>query len=213
MYSLLYKKQVLLKNKISTTRVYLFRNRHLTPFHLKKTSFISEAVKNMKSVGALAPSSKYLVSKMLKQIDFSKKITILELGPGTGVVTKQILSKITLDSNLVCLELNEQFCAKLEGFKDKNLQVIQGSAEDVATLFKNKSFDYVVSGLPLAIFKKECVNEILEGCVASLKEEGKYIQFQYSLASRKTLQRYFSKVDVSLAAVNLPPAVVYTCSL
>jgi len=213
MYCLLYKKQVLLKNKISTTRVYLFRNRHLTSIHLKKTSFISQAVKNIKSVGALAPSSKYLVNKMLKQIDFSKKVSILELGPGTGVVTKQILSKITSDSNLICLELNEQFCADLEVLKDKNLQVIQGSAEDVATLFKNKSFDYVISGLPLAIFKKESVNEILDGCVASLKEEGKYIQFQYSLASKKTLHRYFSKVDISLAPVNLPPAVVYTCSL
>ena len=213
MYCLLYKKQVLLKNKISTTRVYLFRNRHLTSIHLKKTSFISQAVKNIKSVGALAPSSKYLVNKMLKQIDFSKKVSILELGPGTGVVTKQILSKITSDSNLICLELNEQFCADLEVLKDKNLQVIQGSAEDVATLFKNKSFDYVISGLPLAIFKKESVNEIQDGCVASLKEEGKYIQFQYSLASKKTLHRYFSKVDISLAPVNLPPAVVYTCSL
>jgi len=167
----------------------------------------------MKSVGALAPSSKYLVSKMLKQIDFSKKVNILELGPGTGVVTKEILDKITSDSNLVCLELNAQFCTDLEEIKDKNLQVIQGSAEDVGALFKNKSFDYVISGLPLAIFKKESVNEILDGCVASLKEEGTYIQFQYSLASKKTLKRYFTKVDLSLAAVNLPPAVVYTCSL
>lgn len=204
---------MLLKNKISTTRVYLFRDRHLTPRHLKKTSFISQAVKNMKSVGALAPSSKYLVNKMLKQIDFSKKLSILELGPGTGVVTKQILSKITLDSNLICLELNKQFCADLEKLTNKNLQIIQGSAQDLDTLFQNKSFDYVISGLPLAIFKKECVNEILDGCVTSLKENGKYIQFQYSLASRKTLHRYFSKVDVSLAAVNLPPAIVYTCSL
>ncbi len=150
---------------------------------------------------------------MLKQIDFSKKISILELGPGTGVVTKQILDKITSDSNLVCLELNEQFCNDLAELKDKNLEVIQGSAEDIGDLFKTQSFDYVVSGLPLAIFKKACVNEILDGCVSSLKEEGKYIQFQYSLASKKTLQRYFSKVDLSLAAVNLPPAVVYTCSL
>ncbi len=167
----------------------------------------------MKSVGALAPSSKFLVNKMLKRIDFTKDINILELGPGTGVVTKQLLEKISPDSNLVCLELNEQFCQDLQQLKDKNLKVIQGSAEDISDLFDTQSFDYVVSGLPLAIFKKDCVNEILNGCVASLKDDGKYIQFQYSLASKKTLQRHFSKVDLSLAAVNLPPAVVYTCSL
>lgn len=166
----------------------------------------------MKSVGALAPSSKYLVNKMLKQIDFSKDLNILELGPGTGVITKQILNQISPNSKLVCLELNEQFCTDLENLKTSNLKVIQGSAENVGELFENQSFDYVISGLPLAIIKKDCVNEILNGCVSSLKEDGKYIQFQYSLASKRTLQRYFSKVDLSLAAVNLPPAVVYTCS-
>jgi len=167
----------------------------------------------MKSVGALAPSSRFLVNKMLREIDFSKDLNILELGPGTGVVTKQILSQISPSSTLACLELNEQFCKDLECLKNENLNVIQGSAAEVSSLFDNHSFDYVVSGLPLAIFKKEFVNTILDGCVSSLKPGGKYIQFQYSLASKKTLQRHFSKVDLALAAINLPPAVIYTCTI
>lgn len=149
---------------------------------------------------------------MLKEIDFSKEVNILELGPGTGVITKQLLKKTTANSKVICLELNEQFCLDLKQIKDKKLKIIQGSAEEIGSLFENQSFDYIVSGLPLAIFKKESVNEILDGCIASLKDNGRYIQFQYSLASKRTLKRYFTKVDLSVAAINLPPAVVYTCT-
>jgi len=168
----------------------------------------------MKSVGALAPSSKYLVNRMLKHIDFSKDITILELGPGTGVVTKKLLANMTSASKVTCLELNPQFCESLnQKYNSAQVEIVNGSANDLCSLFKSASFDYVVSGLPLAIFNKDSVNDILAGCIDSLKESGKFVQFQYSLASKKTLQRHFSKVDLSLAAVNLPPAVVYTCSV
>jgi len=165
----------------------------------------------MKSVGALAPSSKFLVKKMLDPIDFSRKLRILELGPGTGVVTKQILEKCCSESELVSIELNPEFCERLKEFESDRFTLLQCSAENVQALFQEKSFDYIISGLPLAIFKKESASNIISGCAHTLKPEGKFIQFQYSLASKKLLQRHFNTVNTSLAAVNLPPAVVYTC--
>ena len=167
----------------------------------------------MKSVGALAPSSKFLVKKMLREVDFSKDITLLELGPGTGAITNQILEQLSPNSKLICLELNEQFCSDLKKNGSRQLEIVQGSAEEIEKHFKDHNFDYVVSGLPLAIFKKDAVKGILNSCAGVLNPKGKFIQFQYSLASKKTLQSVFSKVDVSLAALNLPPAVIYTCNL
>lgn len=165
----------------------------------------------MKSVGALAPSSRFLVKKMLATIDFSKDIRILELGPGTGVITKEILQHLSPNSKLTSVELNEDFCKKLEKIESNQFELIHGSAETIDTRFTENSFDYIISGLPLAIFKKDCVENIIAGSIHILKSGGSFIQFQYSFASKRLLQRHFSKVDISLAAVNLPPAVVYRC--
>ncbi|WCC42260.1 hypothetical protein PJJ26_12605 [Tenacibaculum finnmarkense] len=49
----------------------------------KKFNFFKEAVKNYKTSGTVAPSSKYLANKMLREIDFSKANVIIELGPET----------------------------------------------------------------------------------------------------------------------------------
>lgn len=165
----------------------------------------------MKSVGALAPSSKFLVKKMLDPIDFSQHIKILELGSGTGVITKQILENLNSQSELVSMELNDKFYEQLKCLESDNCSMLKANAENVSMLFQEKSFDYVISGLPLAIFKKSQVSAILNGCTKVLKSQGKFIQFQYSLSSKRTLQRHFEKVNTSLAAINLPPAVVYTC--
>ncbi len=165
----------------------------------------------MKSIGALAPSSKYLVKKMLEPVDFNKSLKILELGPGTGVITKQILGKLNSSSELVSIELNDEFCAQLKSLESDNFSVLKANAEHIKALFQDQSFDYVISGLPLALFKKQVVANILDGCLSVLKQEGTFIQFQYSLSNKKTLQRHFGNVNTTLAAVNLPPAVVYTC--
>jgi len=165
----------------------------------------------MKSVGALAPSSKYLVNKMLKPIAFSKDYKILELGPGTGVITKQILDNLNDKSELISIELNDEFCAQLKNLESDKFTVLKANAENIQSLFQEKSFDYIISGLPLALFKKQQVANILDGCLSVLKTDGKFIQFQYSLSNKKTLQRHFNSVNITLAAVNLPPAVVYTC--
>ena len=60
---------------------------------MKKIQFIKESLRNIKEVGTILPSSKYVVAKMIAPINFRKKLTILELGSGSGVITKKLLEK------------------------------------------------------------------------------------------------------------------------
>ena len=60
---------------------------------MKNIQFIKESLKSIKEVGAVLPSSKFVVSKMIESINFKRDNLILELGPGTGVITNQILKK------------------------------------------------------------------------------------------------------------------------
>ena len=180
--------------------------------------FIKEFMKEKKQVGAVAPSSKQLCNKMCKPIDFVKAEVIVELGPGTGVVTRELVSRMNPDTRLLVLETNKTFYESLkEEFKDnKNIHLYNRSAEDIIDVLKEnelneESVDAVVSSLPLTVIPNEIVNKIVINSKKSLKVKGQYIQFQYSLNAKKLLKRVFKEVKISFTPINMPPAFIYTC--
>ena len=71
----------------------------------KQSNFLGEFIKERKIVGAIAPSSKFLMKKMIAPIDFQKADVIVELGPGNGVFTKSILERMKQTSKLFSFEL------------------------------------------------------------------------------------------------------------
>ena len=118
-----------------------------------KSNFFSEFVKERKTVGAIVPSSKFLASKMLKRIDFNKNQNIVELGPGTGIFTNEILKKMSLGSNLISIELNKSFHNQLSHkFKsDYRFTSVLGSAEDISNAIQKKNIntaDIIITYLP-----------------------------------------------------------------
>jgi phosphatidylethanolamine/phosphatidyl-N-methylethanolamine N-methyltransferase len=181
----------------------------------EKKSFIRHFMKERKMVGALAPSSRFLAKKMLKRIDFSKVQVIVELGPGTGVFTERILEKMGPDATLLVFELNDSFHDQLKlRFRDERMVLIHDSAEYIEKyleIHRLPKADVVISSLPLANFPKELRSNILSASHRSLRNTGQYIQFQYSLQSRKFIKQTFDQMKIDFTPLNLPPAFVYTC--
>lgn len=62
---------------------------------MKQITLLSEAFKNLKTVGTITFSSKFLVKNIIAPIDFNKARCIVELGAGDGCITKAILEKCT----------------------------------------------------------------------------------------------------------------------
>lgn len=166
-------------------------------------------------VGSITPSSKFLMRKMFAPINFSKADVILELGPGNGVFTKGLLSKMNKDSKLISFELSKSFCEYINhNIKDDRLILVNDSAEKVENFLNNRGItkvDYVVSSLPLAVIPKEIKHKILDNCVNLLNKDGRYIQFQYSLNAKKLLKTKFKNVEYKFTPINIPPAFVYQC--
>ena len=81
----------------------------MTEVNKHKGQFLKTFFKERKQVGALAPSSKFLVKKMCDKIDFNNARYIVELGPGTGVFTEELLKRAHPDCRIVVIELNEKF--------------------------------------------------------------------------------------------------------
>ncbi|WP_408038848.1 class I SAM-dependent methyltransferase [Tenacibaculum amylolyticum] len=182
----------------------------------KKFNFFKEAIATAKTSGTIAPSSRFLADKMLKNINFNEAKLIVELGPGNGAITKHILEKIHPETMLICFEINDSFYNELLEINNDQLIVLKASAENIQEEIEKRGFqnaDYIVSSLPLAIIPKEISKNILIKSYDSLKEKGIFIQFQYSLNYLKKLKKVFGRnnVSVKFEAINLPPAFVYEC--
>lgn len=179
-----------------------------------KTKFLKQFFKDRQMVGAVAPSSRFLAAKMLENVDFSTAKIIIELGPGNGVFTEIMLKRMAPDARLYVFELNEQFHAEVsKKVNDPRAQIIHDSAENIAKYVQEDgSADAVVSSLPLMVFPEELRSNVVNAAHKALHEDGKYIQFQYSLQSKRYLEGIFQKVKIRFTVRNIPPAFVYTCS-
>ena len=179
-----------------------------------KRNFIKQFFKNKNMVGAISPSSKFLGKKMLSNIDFNSAKVIIELGPGTGVFTDLIIQRMAPDAKLLVFELNDNFHESLAArINDPRVHVFHESAANIhSQLNKDEQADVIVSSLPLMVFSEELRNSVISESYQTLKDDGTYVQFQYSLQSKKLLEAIYKRVSVSFTFKNIPPAFVYKCT-
>ncbi len=70
--------------------------------------FFLQAIKHPLSVGAVAPSSQNLSKLMLDHADLPAASGVVELGPGTGVFTREILAQLESGVPFIGIEQNDQ---------------------------------------------------------------------------------------------------------
>ncbi len=175
-------------------------------------TFIGQSLRHFIKIGSVFPSSNYLARRMVKGIN-SK--VVVELGPGTGVFTTEILKVLPEDGILISIESNKSFVDYLnKRIFDKRLRLYNGDALKLKEYLKENQIDTVdcvVSGLPLGHFNAEMKNGILNAIYNSLSDDGVYIQFEYFLAGIRSIKRYFPRVSLSFELFNIPPAFVIRC--
>jgi phospholipid N-methyltransferase len=180
-----------------------------------RIKFFKEALKNIKTLGTVTPSSRFLSKRMIKHIDFSKADVIVELGSGNGAITKFILERLSSKAILICFEINANFHQQLVALQHPQLIALKVSAENIETelqKLKIKQVNYIISSLPFTIIPEEISDEILEKSFKVLIKNGTFIQYQYSLTYFKKLKRVFKEsISLGFEPLNLPPAFIYSC--
>ena len=166
-------------------------------------------IKSIRTTGAVYESSRYVSRHITNEITSDKAQIIIELGAGSGNITEIILSKLHPDSILYCFEIEPQFYAHLEKIKDTRFHLIRGSAADVTKYFELSSIDVIISGLPLSLFDTYDRKQLLSDCYDLLKRGGVFRQFLYSLQKNYFIP-IFDRMEMSVA-MNLPPAILYSC--
>ena len=95
--------------------------------------FLRESIRNLRSTGSVAPSSRFLCRAIASKIDPEKARIVVELGPGDGVVTRFILDRLGPEAKLLIFEINEVFVEKIKSnFDDPRLAVDQCGDDAIA---------------------------------------------------------------------------------
>ncbi len=181
-------------------------------------SFLVGFVRSPTKVGTLLPSSRWVVARLMRAIDFQQARCIVEFGPGTGVITDALLKQMAPDARLLVIETEAGYVKHLReqlGEHDPRLIVEHGSAADLSAVLKRHELsgaDLVVSGIPFSTLPDTVREDILAATAKALGENGRLLVYQYTQAVVPYLKRYFSIDSRAVEWRNLMPMLLFSCS-
>ncbi|MEJ1967708.1 MAG: methyltransferase domain-containing protein [Rhizomicrobium sp.] len=173
--------------------------------------FIGRLIASPRSTGAVAPSSKALARAMAAQVDPRRDGPMLELGPGTGVVTAAILARGVAPERLTAIEFDRDFAA-LVASRFAGVHVIAGDAFDLARALRNRpatGFAAILSSLPLVNFPMATRQALLSDAVERLQPGAPFVQFSYRLGCPVPPPAGVTVAQAAVVLLNIPPARVW----
>ncbi len=148
---------------------------------------------------------------------------ILELGPGTGVVTREILESKQENATVLAIERSQDFANELAR-QYPQVHVVAGCASRLRHHSRQQGWDgadCIVSALPWTNFADELQERILREVSTFLRDDGVFVTISCAglhllpqgRRFRRLLASLFSTVERSdIILRNIPPAFIYRCS-
>ncbi|MEP7321855.1 MAG: rRNA adenine N-6-methyltransferase family protein [Saprospiraceae bacterium] len=177
-----------------------------------RDSFISQSLKNIRTIEPEQRISPYMCKEIIKQWSGKGSIVILELNAGEGSISKQILKKLNPDSRLISLEADVTFCKILREINDNRHTVIQVDVLDsnfALTSLPIGQVDIIISAVPFMHSSEEQITKIVQDSYDRLTDDGKFIQVQYSSAAKKLYEKILGVVQIKFLPFNVPPAFLF----
>ena len=180
--------------------------------------FLRSLVASPRLTGAVAPSGRALARAMAAAVGSPAHGLVVELGPGTGPVTRSIIEAGVAPERLVLVEYDAAFCRLLKQ-RFAHASVIQGDAYDLPhTLASIASAPVaaIVSSLPLLNQPPPRRTKLIADAFGLMGSSGIFVQFTYGLMSpipREACAGHYSAVRSKPILLNLPPAFVWTYRL
>jgi phosphatidylethanolamine/phosphatidyl-N-methylethanolamine N-methyltransferase len=166
-------------------------------------------------LGAVVPSGPALAAALAAEIDTEAPGAVVELGPGTGRVTRALLEAGVAPDQLVAIERNASFCKPLRQ-RFPGVRIVWGDARAMESLLQRTGtgpIKAVVSSLPLLSMTAQDRRAVLSQIAAVLGAEGVLVQYTYGPAAPVP-----PELGVELGLIgertnwilaNLPPAAVW----
>ncbi len=155
-----------------------------------RLAFLREAARTFRTTGAIAPSSAGLAARLAERLAGERRrsrgpLSVLEVGAGTGSVTRTLAGLIGPRDHLDVVELNPKFVDLLNralvtdpalSAASGNIRIVPGS---ITRLELSRRYDVIVSCLPFANFEPGEVREIMDRYLSLLVPGGHLSYFRY----------------------------------
>jgi phospholipid N-methyltransferase len=178
----------------------------------KRIAFFKGFLKRPSVVGSVIPSSRFLERRIVKLMDVSSAKRIVELGPGTGGVTRAVLRKMNADAKLLAIEINPDFIPVLRQMGDPRLIVHEGDVRFLREVLDEHGLegaDAVFSGIPFSTMSRSLAQEILHAVSRSLSPGGCFIAYQFRNRVAEIGCDVFGSPNVEIELLNVPPCRLY----
>jgi phospholipid N-methyltransferase len=179
--------------------------------------FLWAAILKQQQMGAIVPSTRFLVDRMISPVPEDYRGQIIELGAGSGALTLRLAARCSQARILAC-EINRSLARvnrsnlAAAGLDSARVQVVADSAENLLAELCRKGAErpkFIISGIPLGNLGNEKSLAIIEAVRETLRPGGMFVQFQYFLADRRKIRARFARMRTVPVFLNLPPAFVY----
>jgi phosphatidylethanolamine/phosphatidyl-N-methylethanolamine N-methyltransferase len=169
--------------------------------------FLSEIARAPRQMGTVWPSSPALAEAMARWLPTDRTQSILELGPGTGIVTEKLLAAGLPEDRLVAIEKSDRMAQFLRD-RFPRATILTGDALELSQLLGDRKVAGVFSSLPLKIFTPEEAERLTREIESVLLPGHNWIQYSYQIVNGHAPSRAFHAVDSEIVWQNLPPAKV-----
>lgn len=182
--------------------------------------FLREFLRSPWQIGAVTPSSRHLAAAMVEPVPRAGHAVVVELGPGTGAVTRHIEKRLAGYGRQLAIEVNPAMADRLAR-RHPGVEVVRADARHLPELLGARGItevDVIVSGLPWVGFDAATQGALLAAVRAVMGRDSVFVTFGYR-ASRWTpparrfrhhLRHAFDEVVIGRTVrLNVPPAFVY----
>ena len=183
--------------------------------------FLQAFIKNPLKVGAIAPSSPELAKKMLESIKPTENKVVLELGVGTGAITKYLQNILSNEKSYLGIELDRDLVKSLRT-NYPELKIVRGNATETFSIHQKTGLGkvgFIICCLPFVSLPNEVGEKILLEIDKFMKQGCMFRTFQYAhgyympsaIKLREFMRKRYGKSRRSqLIVKNVPPAYTLT---
>jgi len=151
------------------------------------STFFREFRATFDTTGALAPSGRFLARALARPLRerADGPVRILEVGPGTGAVTQEIVRHVRPEDRFHIVELNDRFVTLLKRRFDVEPRFRQVAEQTsifhapVQELPVDEPYDFIICGLPFNNFPPDLVEMIFGRLIEILRPGGSMTFFEY----------------------------------